>query len=184
MGKVIRQKSAMLDVLHHSVEDLKNELAGFKKTMAGVCRKYDNNFQQSEVSARHLHERWLSHEAAIEKINERCTCGADDSGDEFKTIETVSSPSPVGTPVLPDPVPLQVMLSFHVRQVTWARFVQPIDLSFNRCVFFRKRFPCHPVPRLRQYMVVRGLCLLILLFTDVWLKSLQRAESRSPTEGL
>ena len=33
-------------------------------------------------------------------------------------------------------------------------------------------------------MVVRGLCLLILLFVDAWLKSLQRAESRSPTEGL
>ena len=31
----MRQKSAQLDVLHHAVEDLKNELAGFKKTMAG-----------------------------------------------------------------------------------------------------------------------------------------------------
>ena len=122
-------KSAQLDVLHNTVEDLKNELAGFKKTMAGVCRKYDNNFRRNGASARHLHKGWLSHEAAIEKINERCTCGVD-SEDEFETIETVSSPSPVGTPVLPEPVPLQVMPSFHVRQVTWARFVQPIDLSF------------------------------------------------------
>ena len=122
-------KSAQLDVLHHSVEDLKNELAGFKKTMAGVCRKYDDNFRRNGASARHLHEGWLSHEVAIEKINECCTCGVD-SDDEFETVETVSSPSPVGTPVLPDPVPLQVMPSFHVRQVTWARFVQPIDLSF------------------------------------------------------
>ena len=104
----------MLDVLHHSVEDLKNELAGFKKTMAGVCRKYDNNFRQNGVSAHHLHEGWISHEAAIEKINERCTCGADNLDDEFETVETVSSPSPVGTPILPDPVPLQVMPSFHV----------------------------------------------------------------------
>ena len=94
--------------------------------MAGVCRKYDDNFRWNGASARHLHEGWLSHETAIEKINERCTCGVD-SEDDF---QTVSSPSPIGTPVLPDPVPLQVMPSFHVRQVTWARFVQPIDLSF------------------------------------------------------
>ena len=111
-------KSAQLDILHHSVEDLKNELAGFKKTMAGICRKYDDNFQRNGASARHLHEGWISHEAAI-KINERCTCGVD-SNDEFEMVETVSSPSPVGTPVLLDPVPLQVMPSFHVRQVTWA----------------------------------------------------------------
>ena len=123
-------KSAQLDVLHHSIEDLKNELAGFKKSMAGVCHKYNNNFRETGVSVRHLHSGWISHEAAIEKINERCTCGASDSEDEFETVETVSSPSPVETPVLPDPVPLQVMPSFHVRQVTWARFVQPIDLSF------------------------------------------------------
>ena len=101
-------KSAQLDVLHHSVEDLKNELAGFKKTMAGVCRKYDNNFRETGVSVRHLHTGWISHEAAIEKINERCTCGASDSEDDFETVETVSSPSPVGTPVLLEPVPCQV----------------------------------------------------------------------------
>ena len=33
-------------------------------------------------------------------------------------------------------------------------------------------------------MVVRGLCLLILLFVGAWLKSLQRTESCSPTEEL
>ena len=103
-------KAAALDVLHNSVEDLKNELAGFKKTMAGICHKYDDNFHRNGASARHLHEGWLSHEAAIEKINEHCTCGVD-SEDDFETIETVSSPSPVGTPVLPEPVPLQVMPS-------------------------------------------------------------------------
>ena len=182
MGKVVRKKSAELDVLYHTV-DLKNELASFKKTMAGVCCKYDDNFRRNGISAHHLHEGWLSHATAIEKINERCTCGVD-SDDDFKTVETVSSPSPVGTPVLPDPVPLQVMPSFHVRQVTWARFVQPIDLSFNRCVFFRKKSLCCRVPRLLQYVAVRGLCLLILLSVGVWLRSLQRAESRSPTEEL
>ena len=110
-------KAAALDVLQLSIEDLKNELAGFKKTMAGVCRKYDDNFRRNRASARHLHEGWLSHETAIEKINERCTCGVD-SDDDFETVETVSSPSPIGTPVLPEPAPLQVMPSFHVRWVT------------------------------------------------------------------
>ena len=33
-------------------------------------------------------------------------------------------------------------------------------------------------------MAVRGLCLLILSSATVWLRSLQRAESRSPTEEL
>ena len=117
-------KAAALDVLHNTVEDLKNELAGFKKTMAGICRKYDDNFRRSTAATRHLHEGWINHEAAIERINERCTCGTIGLEDEF---ETASSPSPVGTPVVPDPVPLQVIPSFHVRLVTWARFVQPID---------------------------------------------------------
>ena len=136
-------KAAQLDLLHNTVEDLKNELAGFKKTMAGVCRKYDDNFRRNGAASCHLHEGWVSHEAAIERINERCTCGTYGSSDsDADVFETVSSPSPIGTPVLPDPVPLQVMPSFHVRQVTWAQFVQPIDLSFNRCVFFRKRSRC------------------------------------------
>ena len=85
-------KAAQLDVLHNTVEDLKNDLAGFKKTMAGVCRKYDDNFRRNGAASRHLHEGWISHEAAIEKINERCTCGVE-SEDEFETVETVSSPS-------------------------------------------------------------------------------------------
>ena len=110
-------KAAQLDVLHHTVEDLKNELAGFKKTMAGICRKYDDNFRRNGVASHNFHEGWISHEAAIEKINERCTCGVE-SEDEFETVETVSSPSPVGTPALPEPVPLHVMPSFQVRWVT------------------------------------------------------------------
>src|ERR1700753_4048483 len=109
-------KSAALDILHHTVEDLREELAGFKKTMAGVCCKYDNNFRETGVSARHLHEGWISHEAAIEKINECCTCGVD--SDEFETVETVSSPSPIRTPILPEPVPLQVIPSLTVGWVT------------------------------------------------------------------
>ena len=113
----MRQQAAKLDILHNTVEDLKNELTGFKKIMARVCRKYDDNFRRNGASARHLHEGWISHEAAIKKINERCTCGVD-SDDEFETVETVSSPSPVGTPILPEPVPLSVVPSFQVGWVT------------------------------------------------------------------
>ena len=123
-------KAAQLDVLHNAVEDLKNELTGFKSIMAGIHHKYDDNFRRLGAASRHNHEGWVTHDAAIEKINERCTCGTYGSSDsDADVFETVSSPSPAGTPVIPEPVPLQVMPSFHVRQVTWARFVQPIDLS-------------------------------------------------------
>ena len=115
---MLREKSARLDVLAMEMQDLKNELAGFKKVMAGVCRKYNTNFQETGVAHGQLHHGWISHEAAILKINERCTCGTNDSEDEFKTVETVSSPSPVGTPVLLEPVPLQVIPTFQVRWVT------------------------------------------------------------------
>ena len=145
------------------MEDLKNELAGFKQVMAGVTRQFNDNFRKCSASVRQNHQGWVSHEAAIERINERCTCGTYGSSDddEFETMGTVSSPSPIGGPMIPEPVPLQVMPSFHVRQVTWARFVQPIDLSFNSCVFFRKRSRCLRVRRLLQYVAVRGPCLLI-----------------------
>ena len=129
---MVRQQNATIDVLHNALEDLKNELGGFKQVMAGICRKYDDNFRKCSTSGRHLHEGWVTHEAAIEKINERCTCGTYGSSDsDVDVFESVSSPSPTRTPVLPEPVPLQVMPAFHVRQVTWARFVQPIDLSFS-----------------------------------------------------
>ena len=120
MGKMLREKSARIDVLSVEMQDLKNELVGFKKVMVGVCRKYDKNFRETGVAHGQLHCGWVSHEAAILEINEHCTCRASDSEDEFETVNTVSSPSPVGTPVLPEPMPLQVMPSFHVRQVTWA----------------------------------------------------------------
>ena len=158
---MVRQQNAKIDVLHNALEDLKNELAGFKQIMAGVTRQFNENFRRSAASVRQVNEGWISHEAAIERINERCTCGTyGSSDDEFETVNTVSSPSPVGGPMIPEPVPLQVMPSFHVRQVTWARFVQPIDLSFNSWVFFRKRSHCLRAQKLLQCVVVRGLCLL------------------------
>ena len=160
---MVRQQNAKIDSLHNALEDLKNELAGFKQIMAGVTRQFNENFRKSSASVRQLHDGWINHEAAIERVNERCTCGTyGTSDDEFETVNTVSSASPIGGPMIPEPVPLHVMPSFHVRQVTWARFVQPIDLSFNSCVFFRKRSHCHQVRRLVQYVVVRGPCLLIL----------------------
>ena len=117
MGKMLREKSACIDVLTVEMQDLKNELVSFK-VMAGVCRKYNKNFRETGVAHGQLHRGWISHEAAILKINECCTCGASDSEDEFETVETVSSPSPVGTPVLLEPVPLHVIPSFQVRWVT------------------------------------------------------------------
>ena len=158
---MVRQRNAEIDVLRNALEDLKNEVAGFKQIMAGVTRQFNENFRRSSASVRQLHEGWISHEAAIERINERCTCGTYGSSDS-DVFETVPSPSSSGGPVIPEPVPLPVMPSFHVRQVTWARFVQPIDLSFNSCVFFRKRSRCLQVQRLLQCVAVRGLCLLIL----------------------
>ena len=104
-------------------------LAGFKKQMAGVCRKYDRNFRETGVANGHLHRGWISHEAAILKINERCTCEVSDSEDEFETVETVSSPSPIKTSMIPEPVPLQVVPTFQVGWVTRRQFVKPIDLS-------------------------------------------------------
>ena len=32
----------------NAFEDLKNELASFKKTMAGICWKYDTNFRECQ----------------------------------------------------------------------------------------------------------------------------------------
>ena len=128
---MVRQQNAKIDVLHNALEDLKNELAGFKQIMAGVTRQFNENFRKSSASVRQLHDGWINHEVAIERVNERCTCGTyGSSDDEFESADAASSPSPIGGPMIPEPVPLQVMPSFHVRQVTWARFVQPIDLSF------------------------------------------------------
>ena len=128
---MVRQQNAKIDVLHNALEDLKNELAGFKQVMAGVTQQFNENFRRSSAAVRQVNEGWISHEAAIERINERCTCGTyGSSDDEFETVNTASSSSAIGGPMIPEPVPLQVMPSFHVRQVTWTRFVHPIDLSF------------------------------------------------------
>ena len=116
--------------MENELEDLHNEFASFKKQIAGVFRKYDKNFQETGMAHGHLHRRWISHEAAIIQINERCTCGASDSEDNFETVETVSSPSAIGTPPLPEPVPLPVAPTYQVGWVTRHRFVKPLTRPF------------------------------------------------------
>ena len=54
----------------------------------------------------------------------------------------------------------------------------------DRCSSFLTRSLCRRVRNRQLCVVVRGLCLLILLFVDEWLRSLQRAESPSHTEEL
>ena len=61
MGKMLQEKSAQIDVLTSDLLDLKNELAGFKKVMAGVCRKYDKNFRETGVAHGQLHRGWICH---------------------------------------------------------------------------------------------------------------------------
>ena len=149
----MRRKSAQLDVLEHNFKDLKNKLAGFKKQMVGVCRKYDQNFQETGVAHSHLHRGWISHEATILKINERCTCGASDSEDDFETVETISSPSPVGTPPVPNPLPLLVVPSFEVRWVTRASVCE----AFLTCRLQMRLLPEEvPLPSSLEASAVRG----------------------------
>ena len=126
---MLRQKSARLDVVEHELEDFRNEFAGFKKQVAGVFRKYDKNFRETAAAHQSLHQGWFSHQAEINLINERCTCRASNSEDEFATMESVSLPSPIETPVTPELVPLQVAPTYQVGWVTRHQFVKPIDLS-------------------------------------------------------
>ena len=106
------------------LEDLQNELAGFKKQVTNVFQKYDKNFQEITVSEGHSHWGWIAHEAAIALINEQCTCGKGDDDD----FQMASSPSPVRTPQIPELVPLQVVLSYQVGWVTWRSFGNASDL--------------------------------------------------------
>ena len=131
MVKLLCQKNAWQAVVETELEDLWNELTGFKKQVAGVFRKYDKNFRETAAAHSSLHQGWISHEAAITLINECCTCGGSDSEDEFVAMETVSSPSPIRTSMLLKPVPLQVVPTFQVGWVTQHLFVKPLTLPFQ-----------------------------------------------------
>ena len=129
MGKVLRWKNAEQAVLVSQLEDLQNKFGAFKQQMANICQKYDKNFREVEASEQITHRGWIAHEAAIDLINQRCTCGKDDEEDDFQTIEMVSSPLPVRTPQLPEPVPLQVVPSYQIGWVTRLSFGEATDLS-------------------------------------------------------
>ena len=84
--------------------------------------------------------------------NECCSCGADDSKDEFETVEMVSSPSPVGTSIIPEPVPLQVMPSFQVRWVTRRNLCILLTCLFQMCLLPEEV----PLPSSPEASAVRG----------------------------
>ena len=72
------------------------------------------------------HRGWITHEAAIALINERCTCTKNnEDDDDFQTIEMDSSVEE--TPVLPELVPLQVVPTFQVGWVTRLSFGEATD---------------------------------------------------------
>ena len=129
MGKVLHRKNAEQAILVSQLEDLQNKFGVFKKQMVNICWKYDKNFQEVEASEQITHRGWIAHEAAIDLINEQCTCGKDSEEEEdFQSLgSTMSSLSPVGTPVLLEPVPLQVIPTFQVRWVTWLSFGKASD---------------------------------------------------------
>ena len=129
MGKALRRKNADQAVLQSKFEDLQNEFDVFKKQMANVCWKYDKNFREVEASERITHRGWIAHEATIDLINERCRCGKDNEEEEdFQSLgSTISSPLPIGTPVLLQVVPLQVMPSFQIGWVTRLSFGEASD---------------------------------------------------------
>ena len=114
MGKLLHQKLAQEAVVQSEFKDLWNEFCSFKKQMVNVFQKYDSNFHEVEALERVTHRGFIAHEAVISLINKRCTCGKDDETKSLSYRTPVSSPSPVETPVVPEPVPLQVMLQFQV----------------------------------------------------------------------
>ena len=130
MGKILCQRNARQAVLESELEDLQNEFDVLKKQMANTFQKYNKNFQEVEASERITHHGWIAYEAAIDLINKQYTCGKDSEEEEdFQSLGSmVSFLSPVGMPVLPEPVPLQVMPTFQVGWVTWLSFGKASDL--------------------------------------------------------
>ena len=114
MGKLLRQKLAQEAVVQLEFEDLWNEFQNFNRQMANVCRKYDTNFCEVEAVEQVTHHGFIAHEAAIALIDQQCTCRKDTETKSLLYGTPVSSLSPIGMPVLLEPVPLQVMLQFQV----------------------------------------------------------------------
>ena len=122
MGKLLHQKLAQEAVVRLEFEDLQNEFYTFKRQMANVCQKYNINFHEVEASERIAHRGFIAHEAAISLINKCCTCGRDAKTESLSSGASVSSPSPLETPVVLEAVPLPVMLPYQVGWVTWLSF--------------------------------------------------------------
>ena len=133
MRKTLRQKFAHQAILESKLEDLRNEFDVFKKQMANVCRKYDWNFREVKASERITHCGWIAHKATIDLINERCMCGKSlEEEEDFQSLgSTMSSPSPIGTPMIPEWVPLPVVPTFQVGWVTWLSFGEASDLFIS-----------------------------------------------------
>ena len=129
MGKLLHQKLAQEAIVQSEFKDLRNKFRAFKKQMATVCQKYDTNFWEIEASEQVAHHGFIAHEAAIALINECYSCVRDVETESLTYETPVSSPSPLGMPVLLDLVPLQVMLQFQVGWVTWLSFGKATDWS-------------------------------------------------------
>ena len=129
MGKLLRQKLVQEAVVQSEFKDLWNEFHSFKRQMANVCQKYDTNFWETEAAERVVHHGFIAHEAAISLINEHCLCGKDVETESLSYGTPISSPSPLGTPILPEPVPIQVAPQFQVGWVTRLSFGEANDLS-------------------------------------------------------
>ena len=130
MGKLLQQKLAWEAVIESELQDLWNKFHAFKRQMLNVCRKYDTNFQKVEASESLAYCSFVAHEAVISLINQCCTCGKDDKTVSLSYGTPVSSPSPVGMPILLEPVPLQVVPEFHVGNTVFPPFGKVNGVSF------------------------------------------------------
>ena len=97
--------------------------------MIGVCWKYNSNFRKVEASDSLNRRDFVAHEAAIQLINERCTCGKEDNGESLDYKTPVSSPSPVGMPVVPEATPLMVIPQYQVGGIVVPSFGEADDFS-------------------------------------------------------
>ena len=92
------------------------------------------------------HRTFVEHKSAIHLINECCTCGkvdVDSKSLNYKTL--VSSPLPIGTPMLPEPVPLQVVPHFQVLEELWCLLLVRLTISQLRCDCSQKRYLSGPL---------------------------------------
>ena len=128
MGKLLHQKLAQEVVVQLEFQDLHNKFKALKKGVSQVFRKYNSNFWKVEASDSLNCQDFVAHKAAINLINKWCTCGKSDNEGESLEYETpISSPSPVGGPMVPEAMPLAVMPQFQVRGIVMPSFGKADD---------------------------------------------------------